>query len=125
MSMPRLTVLLALVLIATGVGFYLGTGRESATALIPAFLGVPIGICGIVAHREGARKIAMHLALVFAVVGIAGTARGVLGLANHLGGEASDRPAALWAQTIVALLLLIFLILGVRSFIAARRSRAD
>jgi uncharacterized membrane protein len=123
MSMPRLTVLLSLILIAIGIGFYFGTGRQSVTALIPAFLGVPFGICGIVAHREGARKVAMHLALVFAVVGIAGTVSGVRGVVKMLGGAEIERPAAAAAQTAVAVLCLIFLVLGVRSFIVARKNR--
>jgi len=43
-SMPRLTIVLGVVLIAIGVGFYIGTGSQSVTALIPAFLGLPIGL---------------------------------------------------------------------------------
>ena len=122
MSMPRLTVLLGLVLVAIGVGFWLGSGRESVTALIPAFLGVPIGLCGWIAHREGARKIAMHIALVLALLGLGGTVPGVLKLAKHLGGEEIERVTAAWAQSVVAVLCFLFLVLGVRSFIAARRS---
>lgn len=123
MSMPRLTIVLAVILIAIGVGFWLGTGMQSVTALIPAFLGIALNACGVWARREGSRAVAMHLALVIALMGFAGAVPGVLKLVKHLGGEESAHPAALLAQTIVAALCLIYLILGVNSFVQARRRR--
>jgi hypothetical protein len=124
MSMPRLTVVFALILIALGVGFWLGTGRQSVTALIPAFFGVPIGALGLWAGKDGARRVPMHIALVLAVLGFGGSVSGVPKFITHLGGGEIARPEAALAQTIMAVLCLIFVILGVRSFMVVRRRRA-
>ena len=40
--MARLTILLGIALIILGLGGYFGTGRESATALIPVLFGLPL-----------------------------------------------------------------------------------
>ena len=62
-EMRTLAVLIGSLLIAAGLAFYL-PGRESWTALIPAFAGLPILIFGIVAFAyENARKAAMHAAM--------------------------------------------------------------
>ena len=45
--MARLTVAFGAVLILTGVITYFATGRESVTALIPAFIGGPIVLAGV------------------------------------------------------------------------------
>ena len=123
MSMPRLTVLLALFLIVLGVATYLGTGRQSVTALIPTFLGLPLLACGLWARRESARKMAMHIAAVVALLGLGGTASGVVKSVKFLAGETLERPAAVMAQTAVALACLLYLVMAVRSFIQARRAR--
>ena len=47
--MPYVTMALGSLLLIIGVGFYVGTGATSITALIPAFLGVPIEIAGVAA----------------------------------------------------------------------------
>ena len=122
MSMPRLTLLLALTLIVLGVGSWLVTGRESITALIPAFFGVPFALLALRAEKEGARKLAMHLAATLALIGIAGTVTGVVKTVKMLAGAEIARPPAAIAQTIMCALCLTFLILCVRSFVKARRA---
>ncbi len=47
--MAKITFGLGLVLIVLGLGAYFGTGRESLTALIPAFFGLPLALLGVVA----------------------------------------------------------------------------
>jgi multisubunit Na+/H+ antiporter MnhF subunit len=123
MSMPRLTIVFALILVALGVGFWLGTGRQSATALIPAFLGVPMAALGLWAARRSARGVPMHIAVVLAVLGFAGSVSGVPKLVTHLGGGEVARPEAVLAQSLMALVCLVYVILGVRSFVVARRRR--
>ena len=123
--MRALTTLLAVVLIALGVGLWLGTGRESMTALIPAFLGLGFGIAAAVASTPKRRMHAMHGAALLALAGIAGGAMGVPSLIKHLGGEAVERPAAAWGRSVLAVLCLVYLVLAVRSFIQARRARTS
>jgi hypothetical protein len=119
--MPRLTIAFGVVLILLGVGFYLGTGRQSVTALIPAFLGAPILACGAWALSDRWRKTAMHVALVLALLGLGGTVSGAIKLVKQAMGEEIARPEAALAQGIVAVLCLVFLVLGIRSFVVARR----
>ncbi len=118
--MAKITIGLGLVLIALGLGGYFGTGRESWTALIPAFLGLPLLILGLVALKEHMRRHAMHVAGVIALVGFAGTVRGLMKLPVLLTGGELDRPAAVPLQAAVAILCLIFVLLCIWSFIKAR-----
>ena len=82
--------------------------------------GLPIGACGVWALSERWRKVAMHIALVLALLGFAGTVPGVVKLIKQAGGEELERPEAALAQGIVAVLCLLFLVLGIRSFVVAR-----
>lgn len=119
--MTLLTTLVGVVLVAVGVAGYVMTDMASPTALIPAAIGVLLLGLAAWGRQESARKHAMHGAMVLALVGIAGTARGLMQLPAHLAGEPVARPAAVASQSITALVLLVLLVAGIRSFIAARR----
>jgi hypothetical protein len=121
--MPYVAMALGSLLLLIGVGFYVGTGATSVTALIPAFLGVPIEVAGVAALREGWRKHAMHAAALLAVLGFLGSARGLLSLPALLSGGEVARPAAVVAQSLTAVLCLAFVGLAVRSFVRARADR--
>ena len=121
--MPGLTVLFGVILIGLGVIGYFVTGRQSPTALIPAFAGVVFLVLGLVGQKPGARKHAMHAAAALGVLGFLGTAPGLIKFFRMLGGAEVARPAAVRTQAIMAVLCLVFVILCVRSFIAARRAR--
>ena len=118
--MPGTTRLFGLILIALGVFSYVWTGRTSVTALIPAFFGAVLLICAIVARTsEAARKHAMHAAVAVGLIGaLAALARGI---PAAIGGDAA-RPAVM-SQLAMGVLLLIYVALGVQSFIAARKAR--
>ncbi|MEO7157347.1 MAG: hypothetical protein ABI039_07295 [Vicinamibacterales bacterium] len=117
--MPGTTRLFGLILIVLGIASYTITGRTSITAMIPAFFGAVMVICALAARRESARKHAMHAAVAIALIGaIAALARGV---PAALSGGAS-RPAVL-SQLAMGILLLIYVALGVQSFVAARKAR--
>ena len=118
--MPSTTRLFGLILIVLGVASYQLTGRTSLTAMIPAFFGVVLVILAFVARSsESARKHAMHAAVALGLVGaLAALARG---LPASLGGDVA-RPAVM-SQLAMGILLLIYVALGVQSFIAARKAR--
>ena len=122
--MPRITLIFGLVLIGLGVGLYMGTGRESVTALIPAFFGIAFVLCGLWGRSDKWRKHAMHVAAVLSLAGMGGTARGLIGGIKHLTGTAAERPAAVLGQSTMFLLCLVFLVLCIRSFIQARKARS-
>jgi hypothetical protein len=118
-DMPGTTRLFGLLLIVMGVASYVTTGRSSVTALIPAFFGAVLVICALIARNEAMRKHAMHAAVAIGLIGaIASLARGV---PAALAGDAS-RPAVL-SQLAMGVLLLVYVALGVQSFIAARKAR--
>lgn len=122
--MPGITIVFGVVLIALGLAGYFMTGRQSPTALIPAFAGILFLILGVVAQKPGARKHAMHAAAGLALLGFLGTVMGLVKFVRMLGGAEVERPAAVRSQAVMAVLCLVFLIMCIRSFVAARRARS-
>lgn len=120
--MPATTLALGAALIVLGLSSYFLTGGVSVTALIPAAFGVLFVLAGVLANNERWRMHAMHAAVVVAFAGFVGSFRGLMGIAKVFDGTAV-RPAATVAQTIMALLTLAYIVVAVRSFIAARRAR--
>jgi hypothetical protein len=120
--MANLTIVVAGIMILMGVGGYVASDMVSPTALIPAFIGLPLGILGVVALAESRRKHAMHGAVMLALIGFAGSVPGLLKVGALLAGEA-ERPMAVAMQTVMAVLLAIYIALCVRSFITARKAR--
>ena len=120
MNVSSLSLLFGALLVLTGVGGY--AAYEALTALIPVAFGVLLGICGLVARKEHLRKHAMHAAAAVALLGFVPSVPGLLGIPALLAGQAA-RPAAVVLRSLMALLCLGFLVVAVRSFIAARRAR--
>lgn len=120
--MPKITIGLGFILIALGVVAWLGSAMSSWTALIPSILGAILASCGAIGLRRP--KLGVHLALVVALLGIAGTLMNVMQLGDVFAGTA-ERPLAVIVSTITFALLIAYVALGVRSFIAARRSRGQ
>ncbi len=125
--MIRITILLGIVLLLLGLGAYgyAMTGEEaSVTALIPAFFGGPILSLGLLAAQLPARRaLLIHIAVVLAVLGLLGAARGLTSLpALITKPDEVARPAAVIVQSAMAVLCLVYVILAVRSFVLARKS---
>ncbi len=117
--MPSTTRYFGLILIVLGVASYMLTGQTSVTALIPALFGAVLVVCALVARKEHARKHAMHAAVAVGLIGaLAALGRGI---PAALSGGAG-RPAVL-SQLVMGVLLVIYVALGVQSFIAARKAR--
>lgn len=121
-SIPNVTAALGVALVLLGAIGYVATGRVSVTALIPALLGVPLIALGLLGRRPSWRKTLMHVAVLLTLIGLAGSASGVIGVMHLISGAEVARPAAAVAQAIMALLCLMHLTLGVRSFVRARLS---
>jgi len=123
--MPTVSKTIGFVLVLLGLIAYVLTGAESATALIPSFFGLAFVGLGYLGQRsESMRKHAMHAALLLAILGIAGTFPGLMSVLRAIGGESIARPAAAYTQSIMAILCIYFLVLGVRSFVDARKTQA-
>jgi hypothetical protein len=123
--MAGLAIGVGVILTLLGVIGYFASGGASATALIPAGFGVLFMILGLVARNQAWRKHAMHGAAVLGLVGLAATFTGALKAFTLMGGGTVERPQAVIAQGVMALLCLVFLIFAVRSFIQARRTPKD
>ena len=124
MNMPKIALWYALILILMGLVGYFGMGRESITALIPTFVGIPVLVAALLARNDSIRKHAMHAAVLLAVLAFAGTVMGIPKAITMLTGGDVARPKAVTVQAIMALLSLVFVALAVKSFIDARRSPA-
>ncbi len=119
--MAATTRLVGLILAALGILSYVGTGRTSVTALIPAFFGVVFVILAWVARNESVRKHVMHAAMVIALLGILGTAWRLV--PELLAGTLDFGRVAVWAQIATVVLLAWYLVKGIQSFRAARLAR--
>lgn len=123
--MAKTSITFGIMLIILGLISYFGISSESVTALIPAFLGIPVLILGLLALNEKYLKHAMHGAAVMMLLGFGGTVGGLIKFFRMLGGEVFERPAAITIQSIMAVICLIFLIFAIKSFIDARRKRSE
>jgi hypothetical protein len=121
--MTRFTFAIGGILTVLGIVAYVVTGAVSVTALIPAFVGVPLLICAVLARRPALHNHSIHGALVIAVLGAAGSLMNVVKLGDLFAGTA-QRPSAIVVSTIMFVLLVSYIVIAVRSFIVARRSPA-
>lgn len=125
MPMIKPTLITAMLLILIGVGGYLlaspapGTDSVSPTALIPAIFGVLLGIAGLLARKAALYKHAMHGAVIIGLLGLIGTA---MRLPKTFGGEEVNAIAAT-SQVAMVVILLVYVVLCVKSFIDARKAR--
>jgi hypothetical protein len=126
--MARLTILFGIVLILLGGFGYVATGAHFPKALIPSAFGIVLAILGFFAHTPETKRrmLLMHIAVTIGLLGFLGTVKG--GIIDYLlmtiNGQQFPHPAAVEEKAAMCVLLLVFVVLCVRSFIAARRARA-
>jgi multisubunit Na+/H+ antiporter MnhF subunit len=124
--MAKVTLVFAVLLIALGLVGFIGTGSEHYTALIPTWIGVVLGIFGALALSPdpSRRKLFMHINVTVALLGFLGTVSELIRGTIHAHATGiTPKAAAIDSKIALAVLLLIYVILCVRSFIAARRAR--
>jgi hypothetical protein len=123
--MAKVTLAFAVVFIALGLVGFIGTGSVHYTALIPAALGLLLGIFGALSLSPdaGRRKLFMHINVTLGLLGFLGTIMGLIQWFQMLGGAVVKNPPATESKAAMAFLCLVYVILCVRSFIAARKAR--
>ncbi len=126
--MAKVTIVFGILLVVVGLGGYIGTGSAHPTALIPLWFGLALGIGGFLAVNpsESRRKLFMHINVTIGLLGCIGAFGSALHSYGHSRSLGLDPDyKALAAQLAMAIILLIYVNLCVRSFISVRRARQD
>ena len=124
--MSKVTLLFAVLMIVLGLAGYLGTGSQHPTALIPAWFGVALCVFGLLAMSpsESRRKLFMHINVTVGLLGfLGGAVEAVRGYVHAKSAGLEPDQIALASKTTMAGLMFIYVILCVRSFVAARLAR--
>jgi hypothetical protein len=120
--MPKLTIIISLVLVLLGLIAYFGLAKadeRSVTALIPAFFGIGILLCGLFALNPGARKASMHVAMLLAFLGFLAPLGRLIPTSIKNGFTLDAKSGTMIVMSVLCLFLLVA---GIRSFVAARRA---
>lgn len=126
MNILKLSINIGILLALLGILSYILTDFASFTALIPAFFGIMFTVLGYVGKKsERTRKHAMHAALLLALLGLGGSFSGLIALIGALFGTVPERMTAAISQAIMAVLCIIFLVAGIKSFLDARKAQKD
>ncbi|MBB5055370.1 hypothetical protein HDF16_000039 [Granulicella aggregans] len=125
--MAKLTIGFGVVLILLSAVAYTQLGQHShgIHSLIPGAFGLLLVIFGALANTPVAKKrmLFMHIAVTVGLLGFLGTIPGILGVLQMASGHSILRPEAAKVQAIMGTICLVYVLLCVRSFIAARRAR--
>ena len=119
MSVSNLAKLFGGILVAWGVVAYFMQSSDppSITAMIPAFMGLPLLSFGLLSDwNESNSHHYMHAAMVFALLMVMGGAQGLL----DIEGKSN---LALGSHIILVVLGIIFMVAGIMSFRHARKLR--
>ncbi|HEY4380417.1 MAG TPA: hypothetical protein VGN01_08740 [Acidobacteriaceae bacterium] len=123
--MAKVTIGFGLLLMVVGFWGFFATGSTHPTALIPTYFGLVLAWSGILAHskNEKRRMLWMHVAVTTGLLGFLGAgAMAIVETVKAHGGTLAH-PEAVESQVAMSAICLVFVVLCVRSFIAARRGR--
>lgn len=124
--MAKVTLITALVLIVLGIAVFMATGSSAPTALIPSYFGIVLGILGLLARTKDSKRrmIYMHIAVTVGLIGVIFPGwRGGSDFIASTHGIAVLHPAAMKEELAMAAICLVYVLLCVRSFVAARQAR--
>ena len=119
MTVPNLAKAAGGILVVWGLGAYFIQSADppSVTAMIPAFMGAPLLILGIMSERNEANlHHYMHAAMAFALLMVLGGAQGLI----DIEGKSN---LAVGSHLILVLIGSIFMAAGIMSFRHARKLR--
>jgi hypothetical protein len=122
--MAKLTILFGILIAAVSVVFYFVINPHETAALHPAGIGVLLIVCGALANTEDPKRrmLWMHIAVTLGLISLLTTGiRAIISLAK--GTAMTINPGGFEERVAIALISLVYVILCVRSFIAARRAR--
>ncbi len=123
--MPRVTRVTGIVLIVLGGVYFFITGASHPTALIPAFFGIVLLLCGALANSPDPKRVMlwMHIAVTVGLIGFLfpgfRALRALLGSTTLTPGKQTAAIESL----VMAVVCGLFTAVCVRNFIANRRAR--
>jgi hypothetical protein len=121
-NMPNTAIWFGRLLVLVGIigyGYGMYAGNASVTAFIPAAFGILLMLLGHIAvASEGLRKHLMHAAVVIGLIGFILPAGRLISKLSEL-----SISAAVVSQIAMAVICLVFVVLCIRSFAAARANR--
>src|SRR6202046_2240567 len=122
--MAKITIVTGVLLILLGLASYLYTGHQYPTSLIPSAFGILLVAFGSMAETPVAKRrmLFMHIAVTVGLLGFLATAPALVSVVQLFKGKLFPYPAAIEEKAAMSALMLIYVVLCVRSFIAARRS---
>jgi hypothetical protein len=125
--LAKLTIVFGILLIILGVVCFVYTGSAHPTSLIPAAAGLLFIIFGALANTENPKKrmLWMHIAVTVALLLFLGTIPADIDVIRLSRGTEFPHPIAVVEKAGMSFLCLLFVAFCVRSFIAARRLRAQ
>ncbi|MEO8736624.1 MAG: hypothetical protein ABI380_08800 [Edaphobacter sp.] len=123
--MAKLTIVFGILLILIGVSGFVYTGSAHPTALIPAGAGILFIVFGVLANSENAkqRMLWMHISVTVALLLFLSLIRADIDVIRLSRGVSFPYPVAILEKSATSLISLLYVLLCVRSFIAARRQR--
>ena len=118
-NMPEISIAVGLIFSVWGIGAYVISDMASITAMIPMFLGGPIGLMGVLStSMPDKRKTFMHISAMFGLLSALGGLRLPMILMDE---ESSDLLVA--SHAILLVLGGLYTYFCVQSFIWARKQR--
>jgi hypothetical protein len=123
--MAKVTICFGVVLILLGEWGFMTTGSAHPTALIPTWAGFLFVLFGALAHAQDLKRrmLWMHAAVTVALLLFLGTIPAIVDEVRMLLGKVFEHPRAVEEKAAMSLLCLLFVLLCVRSFVAARKAR--
>ena len=123
--MAKVTICFGVVLIVIGILGFEATGSVHMSALIPTWTGLALTVSGVLARTENAKRrtLWMHVAAVVGLLGFLGAGPRAIAVYIHAHGSPLAYPVAVADEALLAVICLVYVLLCVWSFIAARSSR--
>jgi hypothetical protein len=122
--MTKVTLAFAVLILALGLAAFLGSGRSNSMLLVPLCFGLILGVLGFMGiKREKKRKLFMRFNAIIAVVGVIWSVAEAISVhgAARAAGVTPDY-LAMAAEITMAVLLVVYVGLYVRTQFTARRA---
>ena len=122
--MAKTSLVFSIIYIIIGIGGYFASGKASVTALIPSFFGIVFFILSLIAVKKPKlNKHMLHGIMLLVLVSLGGTFKGFGKMISWMGGQEIERLLAVQIQGTFFILNAILLVLGIISFIQARKDK--